>query len=617
MATTRKTTKKQIEKSTIDTDTSNGSEMSVGATLLGGEKAKTESRDWSTYQRDIFLEIQNGFGHLVIQAVAGSGKTATIMESLKLIPESKTVLLLAFNRSIRDELKSRAPAHVEVKTLHGHGLNTISKYWRLKKASTMEEFMFDSKARDGQMMVASGAPGPYALNGWRDHFDKLRDLIFKSKSLLATTPELVRAVQEDYRLLVGEDGRANSWTFVEETDKNPVVLTADMVPNWVLQALRFSCSTPRDGIISFSDMVFAPAVLPKFIPTQYDFVFVDETQDMSADQLKLVLKTVKPDGGRIVVVGDDKQSIYRFRGADSEAMPRMERELSAKKLPLSISYRVPQCSAREAQKLVKDFRAADNAPEGICDKVSARTMVANWQNGDFVITRANWPIKSLVMVAIATGKHPLAIGGDDVPKSIREIITRALRKTPSISTPKALMRTVRSVIAEKVKAAEQQEKIRRKTWAAKYQLTDDELSDIPSVVLLTNTLAAIEMLANRFDNLNDLYAFIDSITISEKDVDEMSDEEKRKATKGRLVISSVHRIKGAEANRTWVLTETFKYGLGGWARGSDKLSPKEAQEEKNLWYVAVTRVKNEPGKPGELYYVGMLKEVLGGNPEVK
>jgi superfamily II DNA or RNA helicase len=75
----------------------------------------------SSYQQAIFDFVTNGSGSAVIEAVAGSGKTTTILQALKLIPESDSVLMLAFNKSIADELKAKAPPHIDVKTFNGLG----------------------------------------------------------------------------------------------------------------------------------------------------------------------------------------------------------------------------------------------------------------------------------------------------------------------------------------------------------------------------------------------------------------------------------------------------------------------------------------------------------------
>ena len=50
-----------------------------------------------------------------------------------------------------------------------------------------------------------------------------------------------------------------------------------------------------------------------------NFVFIDECQDLNACQRSLMLKAVKPNGGRFIAVGDPAQAIYGFAGADSDS----------------------------------------------------------------------------------------------------------------------------------------------------------------------------------------------------------------------------------------------------------------------------------------------------------
>ena len=59
----------------------------------------------SPYQQNVFNFIKNGRGNAIVEAVAGSGKTTTIIQSLSFIPRGKSVLFLAFNKSVVNELK--------------------------------------------------------------------------------------------------------------------------------------------------------------------------------------------------------------------------------------------------------------------------------------------------------------------------------------------------------------------------------------------------------------------------------------------------------------------------------------------------------------------------------
>ena len=58
-------------------------------------------------QKKIFNFVKYDSNHGIIDAVAGSGKTTTIVESVELIDQSKKVLFCAFNNSIAKEISNR------------------------------------------------------------------------------------------------------------------------------------------------------------------------------------------------------------------------------------------------------------------------------------------------------------------------------------------------------------------------------------------------------------------------------------------------------------------------------------------------------------------------------
>lgn len=83
----------------------------------------------SKYQRAVYIYIEKGKGNAVIDAVAGSGKSTTIVNALKLIPKNKRVLFLAFNKAIVEELKIKVGNlnNVDIKTLHSLGASATMR----------------------------------------------------------------------------------------------------------------------------------------------------------------------------------------------------------------------------------------------------------------------------------------------------------------------------------------------------------------------------------------------------------------------------------------------------------------------------------------------------------
>ena len=81
---------------------------------------------------------------------------------------------------------------------------------------------------------------------------------------------------------------------------------------------KYSAVLSARGEIDFNDMINQAAnlVRQKGITKAYDYIIIDEYQDISAARFKLITEIRQRSGARLVCVGDDWQSIYRFTGSD-------------------------------------------------------------------------------------------------------------------------------------------------------------------------------------------------------------------------------------------------------------------------------------------------------------
>lgn len=82
---------------------------------------------------------------------------------------------------------------------------------------------------------------------------------------------------------------------------------------------------------------------------RYKYLFVDEFQDTDSSQIEILIEIKKVFGSRLFVVGDNKQGIYKFRGARGNALAQ-----------LAISLKDSNFSAPEKYGLVKNFRTGNN-----------------------------------------------------------------------------------------------------------------------------------------------------------------------------------------------------------------------------------------------------------------
>lgn len=79
----------------------------------------------SIYQQAIYNEVATTDHNINVNAVAGSGKTTTLLGCLERIPRGKSIIFMAFNNSIVKELQARnTRPNVDIMTLHSYG-------WRL------------------------------------------------------------------------------------------------------------------------------------------------------------------------------------------------------------------------------------------------------------------------------------------------------------------------------------------------------------------------------------------------------------------------------------------------------------------------------------------------------
>jgi len=92
-------------------------------------EAKAETgKQWSEYQKAVFTHIRESRKSRIVEAVAGSGKTTTIVEGMKYLPQGSSALFLAFNRAIADELGQRVPAGVQASTFHALGVYILRQF---------------------------------------------------------------------------------------------------------------------------------------------------------------------------------------------------------------------------------------------------------------------------------------------------------------------------------------------------------------------------------------------------------------------------------------------------------------------------------------------------------
>ena len=506
----------------------------------------------SKHQQDIFDFIKNESGNMVINAVAGSGKTTTIIKSLDYVDKNLDVLFLAFNKSIKKEIDSRLKSNgynnVDVNTSHGYGYSTIVSNFDCEIA--LDNLKYKKLLND---LISSAIAEDYLILDKYELSDENKKLSERFK-LSFDNPQdkemffnnalsLVNLI----RLYVSD----NEETLNEIIDKYDIVLTSEEL-SLAIDLLMIGQSIKR--IIDFTDMVYYPT-LYNLETTKYDLVYLDECQDVNTAQRLLMLKAIK-ENGRFVSVGDKFQAIYSFAGSDSDSFEKLINLPNVKLFPLSKSYRCGKNIIKSVQHIVPHIEANESNPDGVIIKADS---VDNIEVGDMVLCRNTYPLVKLCLKFISEGKKANVMGGD-----IGKTIITLLDQTKESDSEKAFAR-----LYDKLNKT--LEKVMLKTGlSADKAMKKAEYANMLEKIKMIETI--YKQLPEGNNSVNDISNKITSI---------FSD-----STGNGILLSTIHKAKGLESKRVYIIHPELmpsKFAEKEW----------ELEQENNLIYVARTRAINQ------------------------
>lgn len=252
----------------------------------------------SSYQARVYDFVQHASGSAVVIAVAGSGKTTTILEALRLIPPSQSVQLFAFNTAIAAELRSRLPPalrHVHAATFHSVGYRALCTYFQVKSLETngrkLHQIARQPRHPDPNTPVPRYVPD---------------EAHWMPKGYQAFAIDLVSLAKGAGIGIVEPDTDEAWWRLVNvhdlELDDEEDEATGIQ---YARQLLARSNHTAEDFQIDFDDQLYLPCLWNLPVEKK-DWVFVDEAQDVNPIRLELIQRVLKP-GGRLIAVGDPNQ----------------------------------------------------------------------------------------------------------------------------------------------------------------------------------------------------------------------------------------------------------------------------------------------------------------------
>lgn len=352
----------------------------------------------SKYQLAVFdFFKQQPLVNGLINAVAGSGKTYTLMESLKGINTRTTqTMICAFNKAIREEFAAKVPMGVDAFTYNAYG-------WRICRSA------FGNPKMDAEKI-------PAFLHGSLQQHD-FRRIVGCAVRIIGLAKSLM------YRQLTDADIRELSADYSIELPKS---MKFDQAADIISRAYTWSASTT--SIMDFNDQLFMPWYWNLTLP-KYDLVLVDEYQDTAPIQSWLMEQSAK----NIIVAGDPYQAIYGWRGATPDGLAHFKELWKATELPLSICYRCPKSVISRAQRIVPHIEAAPDAIDGqVHEGYTKAKVVAEATPSCFILSRTAAPLVSACMEFLRANRRAVIRGrefGTDLDNLVNQIATG----TPDVS----------------------------------------------------------------------------------------------------------------------------------------------------------------------------------------
>ncbi|WP_066425116.1 UvrD-helicase domain-containing protein [Anabaena sp. 4-3] len=503
----------------------------------------------SKYQLAIADWILRGNGHGCCNAVAGSGKSSTLRIVAKTLVESglrpSEIKICVFGKlNAQDLIKKFGAAWKEsISTLHSAGFSLLKKHLGIKSSYDVDVSSLKYKriTQDLELIPKRGSYSgrlrqEYIIGNDND-FLKLIDLVRLTNQ--QPTEDIIRAIALHFEI---DD-----------------IWKPDLIAQWIQYCLNIGeqKAINKEGF-DFTDQIWLPVKwrlgdMKGFKP--YKFVLVDECQDLNAAQLELALM-LAGNTGRILAVGDPRQAIMGFAGADDQSYMNIVARTKAVELPLSICYRCPRSHISLVNKIFPyiPIEPAPEAAEGIITHIESDQVEDDLKNGDMIIGRKTAPLVSLCIKLISRGIKA-TVKGKDIGESLKKDLDD-IAKLPGYS-----YEFFNDAVA-----------MYHGIKAQQYQGLDNEEQMLENLKDKIQAITIIYQSHPEARGIDDLKYCIDRLFSNDN---------------SPITLSTCHRAKGLESDRIFIykpedMPMTWR-NQQNW----------QLEQEKNLLYVALTRSKSE------------------------
>jgi len=526
-------------------------------------------------QQEVIDWVATGQGNALVSSVAGSGKSTLITQCANQIPLSQKVIILSFNKKIaqdmNEKLKTRMPnrfpggaddwKRTQASTLNSIGMRLIVNHYKygirqprdvqnndekiedILTALTAElyerrtqRYLANLEAYKNSPLYPLGTPPVKPKR--RPCFSTVTNLLRLSRASLYP---VANGSFEELTNIIGFYG-------IEINTKLDLEWSANSLKRLNNETLiRFH----EKHQITLDEQIYMPWALDLRNPFPWDWIFVDECQDLSPLRIDLLRRLSKPTT-RFLFVGDNDQSIYGWTGADPRCFGRIQREFAPISFQLTSTFRCSHAVTELAQKYVPSITAFKSNLQGEVLKFPNGGPLPELKSGDAILSRLKSGLIGIAIRLIRNGKKFQGFEGLLDEKMLEQLQQIYEDQNTSLPLPVGLSK-VAIVVEDDI----------------------DSNGCSSEKVELYDLAVALKSLSEAFPAIRDFSGLRNQLY------------EVCKGTSEGPLLSTIHKQKGAEFNN--VLIVDFSLLPLVWPGQQDW----EFQQELNLVYVAITRTKDK------------------------
>ena len=351
----------------------------------------------------------------------------------------------------------------------------------------------------------------------------------------------------------------NTGMYSQDMDKQLLQIISDELQNY------------KDSfkLVDFTDMIekfIVSTLCPKL-----DITFIDEAQDLSPIQWKMV-DIICKNSKHVILAGDDDQAIYGWAGAD---VKKFQQILSKKDIILPQSYRVPSMVQHIADQILNRIPDDRRVKKEWSARPDMGTVSHITSFEDLPLYKDNW----LILGRYNDRLHKL------MPRLKDMGIYYQFKGRKSFKV--SLFRTI----------------INYTRWQKGELLSLSEVKDVLECVGSNLKPTEEKMYDLAEFNFDKTINWFDVFVVDYEEclyIREMLSNGEKLSQDARVKLSTIHAAKGGEADNVLLILDNTKT-----IRESTERSEDKADEENRVWYVGVTRTKQN------LYILAAKKEDRG------